>query len=193
VRLLRRLRRDNSCSRRCSNFLKLPTTPRMKSCFSPTPSSDRLMITWLLGHDRAMRSTLSGIVGKIPLVGMVMTPGRQCSYTNWASSTTCGYISGSPPLIVNQYGVWPREANTLSHSSRVSSSSRFIQILQVRQRELHLGEGERVRLSGSIRGQPNRRYSLKSGTRSKTPAIEFMPPLSPDLEIFRCLGDFPDG
>src|SRR5271157_5104671 len=95
--------------------------------------------------------------------------------------------------MVNQYGARPREANTLSHSSRVSSFSRFIQILQVRQRELHLGEGERVKLSGSIRGHPNWRYSLNSGTRSKTPAIEFMLPLSLYFEFFRCLSYFPDG
>ncbi len=74
----------------------------MKSCFFPTPSNDKLMINWLSGHALAMRSTRSGMVGRIPFVGMFMTPGRQCSYANWASSTTCGYISGSPPLIVNQ-------------------------------------------------------------------------------------------
>src|SRR5438128_831180 len=148
--------------------------PRMKSCFAPSPSSDKLMINWLPGHDRAMRSTLSGMMGRIAFVGMLMTPGRQCLYASCASSTTCGYISGSPPLMVNQYGEWPREAKILSHSSIVSSFSRFIQMLQVRQRELHLGEGESVRFSGSIFGQPNERYSLNSGTRASTLAIVFM-------------------
>src|SRR5262249_42102037 len=76
--------------------------------------------------------------------------------------------------MVNQYGARPREARTLSHSSRVSSFSRFIQMLQVRHRELHFGDGESVRLSGSIAGQPIRRYSLNSGTRTSTPAIDFI-------------------
>src|SRR5262249_23921254 len=135
----------------------LPLTPRMMSCFSPTPSSERLMISWLSGQDLAMRSTRSGIIGRIALVGMLMIPGRQYLYASCASSTTCGYSSGSPPLIVNQYGVSPSDASTLSHSSIVSSSSLFIHMLHVKQRELHLGDGERVRFSGNISGQPNLR------------------------------------
>jgi hypothetical protein len=47
-------------------------------------------------------------------------------------------------------------------------------MLQVRQRELHLGEGERVILSGSILGQPNRRYVLNKGMRVNTPNIDFI-------------------
>jgi hypothetical protein len=90
-------------------------------------------------------------------VGMLMTPGAQCLYAACASSTTCGYIKGSPPLIVNQYGARPSDARTLSHSSMVSSFSRFIQMLQVRQRELHFGEGESVRFNGRTCGQPNLR------------------------------------
>jgi hypothetical protein len=46
-------------------------------------------------------------------------------------------------------------------------------MLQVRQRELHLGEGEIVILSGNIRGQPKRRYALNRGMRANTLSIEF--------------------
>ena len=47
-------------------------------------------------------------------------------------------------------------------------------MLQVRQRELHLGEGDKVMLSGSILGQPNRRYVLNKGMRASTPNIDFI-------------------
>src|SRR4051812_9466546 len=83
-------------------------------------------------------------------------------------------MNGSPPLTVNQKGARPSDFSTFSHSSRVSSFSRFIQMLQVRQRELQRGEGDRVRLGGSIRGQPKRRYIWRRGTRARTPSIEFM-------------------
>src|SRR6266852_3673919 len=132
------------------------------------------MINWLLGQDLAIRSTRSGMLGRIALVGMLMTPGEQCVYASCASSTTCGYISGSPPLIVNQYGAFPSEARTLSHSSMVSSSSRFIQMLQVRQRELHFGEGDSVRFNGNSCGHPNLRYILNRGIRAKMPAPDFI-------------------
>jgi hypothetical protein len=46
-------------------------------------------------------------------------------------------------------------------------------MLQVRQRELHLGEGDKVMLRGSIRGQPKRRYNLKRGMRPMTPNMLF--------------------
>jgi hypothetical protein len=47
-------------------------------------------------------------------------------------------------------------------------------MLQVRQRELQRGEGDRVILSGKSLGQPKRRYSRKSGTRASTLIIEFI-------------------
>ena len=81
---------------------------------------------------------------------------------------------GSPPLTVNQYGARPSDRSTFSHSSSVSSFSRFIQMLHVRHRELHRGEGERVRFIGSILGQPSRRYSWNSGMRARTAGIEFI-------------------
>jgi len=71
-------RRASSWRSRSSKRMKLPGTPRMRSCFSPTPSSERLMMSWLSGQARAMRSTLSGMVLRMLLVGMLMMPGRQC-------------------------------------------------------------------------------------------------------------------
>jgi hypothetical protein len=46
--------------------------------------------------------------------------------------------------------------------------------LQVRQRELHFGDGDNVKLTGSILGQPSQRYALNKGTRTNTPNIEFI-------------------
>src|SRR5260370_36502901 len=92
----------------------------------------------------------------------------------WQSSTTPWNMNGSPPLTVNQNGAVPSDRSTFSHSSRVSSFSRFIQMLQVRQRELQRGDGDRVMFSGNIRGQPKLRYSLNRGIRASTPSIDFM-------------------
>ena len=47
-------------------------------------------------------------------------------------------------------------------------------MLQVRQRELHFGEGERVMLSGIIFGHPVARCNWKAGIRASTPSIDFM-------------------
>ncbi len=36
------------------------------------------MMSWLSGQERAMRSTRSGMDGRMALLGMLMIPGRQC-------------------------------------------------------------------------------------------------------------------
>ena len=60
------------------------------------------MMSRLSGHDSAMRRTLSGMVERMLLVGMLMMPGRQYWYAIWQSSTTPWNMNGSPPLTVNQ-------------------------------------------------------------------------------------------
>jgi hypothetical protein len=47
-------------------------------------------------------------------------------------------------------------------------------MLQVRQRELHFGEGEMVIFRGRRLGHPARRWSLKKGIFRSTPSIEFI-------------------
>ena len=59
------------------------------------------MPIWLVGHSRQMRSTRSTMRSvSRPLVGMVMTDGRQCRYALMTISSRSLRRNGSPPVKV---------------------------------------------------------------------------------------------
>ena len=72
----------------------------------------------------------------MPFVGMLMIPGRQCRYALATMSGRSLRRVGSPPLNVNQYGAWPSDSKTRSHSGSVRSSLGSSHTLQVLHREL---------------------------------------------------------
>ena len=69
------------------------------------------MITSAFGAASSTAAMRSGMtLHWIPLVGMLMMPGRQCRYALATMSGRSLRNVGSPPLKVNQYGDLPSDS-----------------------------------------------------------------------------------
>ena len=76
----------------------------------------------------------------------------------FANSTTCGYINGSPPPMVNQYGASPSEASVLVPFIERQFVFAFHPDIACQAARIAFGRWRGAILSGSILGQPRRRY-----------------------------------